>query len=237
MPLKLKSVTEDDGKLSTHNGLRNILEWNLRNTDLSLEGDQAHHIRRVSAVESCNCKGSDTRWCNRQLEQLSNMLLSTASTLNARNNHQSLKKRCHHFAYIGFVMIMLRFGGLLIGRQAGGAAGWDQGQVTEHRTANGNPLFLFASFATSTLCVCMCKTCPSYLSMLNCASNKTNSWKGLVSYCYFGKKMHRKFLKYAFCGRLYFFLFSTMDLILQQPMLMSITVGQRADPDCPVELV
>ena len=85
-------------------------------------------------------------------------------------------------------MIMLRVGGLLIGRQAGGAAGWDQGQVTEHRTANGNPLFLFASFATSTLCVCMCKTCPSYLSMLNCASNKTNSWKGLVSYCYFGKK-------------------------------------------------
>ena len=78
-------------------------------------------------------------------------------------------------------MIMLRFGGLLIGRQAGGAAGWDQGQVTEHRTANGNPLFLLPSFATSTLCVCMCKTCPSYLSMLNCASNKTNSWKGLVS--------------------------------------------------------
>ena len=75
MPLKLKSVTEDDGKLSTHNGLRNILEWNLTNTDLSLEGGQAHHIRRVSAVESCNCKGSDTRWCNRQLEQLSNMLL------------------------------------------------------------------------------------------------------------------------------------------------------------------
>ena len=83
---------------------------------------------------------------------------------------------------------MLRVGGLLIGRQAGGAAGWDQGQVTEHRTANGNPLFLLASFAASTLCVCMCKTCPSYLSMLTCASNKTNSWKGLVSYCYFGKK-------------------------------------------------
>ena len=89
---------------------------------------------------------------------------------------------------VGFVMIMLRVGGLLIGRQAGGAAGWDQGQVTEHRTANGNPLFLLPSFATSTLCVCMCKTCPSYLSMLTCASNKTNSWKGLVSYCYFGKK-------------------------------------------------
>ena len=61
MPLKLKSVKEDDGKLSTHNVLRDILEWNLTNTDLSLEGDQAHHIRRVSAVESCNCKGSDTR--------------------------------------------------------------------------------------------------------------------------------------------------------------------------------
>ena len=37
-------------------------------------------------------------------------------------------------------------------------------------------------------CVCMCKKCPSYLSMLNCASNKTNSWKGLVSYCYYGIK-------------------------------------------------
>ena len=138
---------------------------------------------------------------------------------------------------VGFVMIMLRVGGLLIGRQAGGAAGWDQGQVTEHRTANGNPLFLLASFATSTLCVFMCKKCPSYLSMLNCASNKTNFWKGLFSYCYFGKKCIGNVWNMPFVADCTFSFFFTMDLILQQPMLMSITVGQRADPDCPVELV
>ena len=89
-----------------------------------------------------------------QLEQLSNMLLKYSNYSKCQKQPSEPEKEMPSFCIcVGFVMIMLRVGGLLIGRQAGGAAGWDQGQVTEHRTANGNPLFLLASFATSTRCM------------------------------------------------------------------------------------